>query len=367
MNSSTSSSSPLPPPRTHLPGEWVRPASARQVTLFWLATLALFVLFNFAVRPLLRAYTTNGAFLMMREKWRMIDRLTQPVDWLILGDSSGNQGVDPSLFSQWIGGSAINLCTVGWLLPIEDAWKLDSYTRRLGPPKGVLIVRGHESWDWDLDQAIPCYAQLPLPWGFWKTLNPRLDIPPADLAWLFFCRYLPLYSENTTIADFLQHPLRWKPGNLDGYTNGFYVARQADPEYVERNTRVRLESRADHPFRISPPSRTALAAFCAYAQRYQVPIFIAHSPMYEGYYDTPEIRADIQHLNDWIRQETRNCPNVHLLLEEPMLFPKEAMQNPNHATWEAARSYTRRLALEIHAALGTPSPYPEAPMSESGN
>jgi hypothetical protein len=49
----------------------------------------------------------------------------EPVDWLILGDSSVNQGVIPSIFEDEFGERAINLGTNGIMITLDDLWMIE--------------------------------------------------------------------------------------------------------------------------------------------------------------------------------------------------------------------------------------------------
>ena len=71
--------------------EVVGPARPRRVWATLALTLALVALADVAVCALRDDHSTNRAYWLVREKWKLLTELDAPVDFLILGDSSGNQ------------------------------------------------------------------------------------------------------------------------------------------------------------------------------------------------------------------------------------------------------------------------------------
>ncbi len=171
------------PKNQQLPQEIVTPVKSKEFLLSLLGTFIFIILFNFAAKLYLKENTTNRAYWLINEKWELLLNQKKPVDWLILGDSSCNQGVVPSIVDEKLNVNSINLCTIGDMLTLDDAWMLEKYIQRFGVPKNVLIVHVHDAWSREVNRSL--LAKIPLNWGYWQQLEPRVDLGLKDTAQLF--------------------------------------------------------------------------------------------------------------------------------------------------------------------------------------
>jgi hypothetical protein len=101
------------PPYRQLTREIMAPSSVHSVLISVLGTFFVVLVVNLAAIGYLNHYTTNRGYWLVRQKWDILQGLEAPVEWLILGDSSGNQGLVPERLREKLGGAAINVCTVG--------------------------------------------------------------------------------------------------------------------------------------------------------------------------------------------------------------------------------------------------------------
>jgi hypothetical protein len=204
------------------------PANLPRLLLDILETLLLVVLLNWATSGYLANYSTNHGYWTIHQKWFLLGKLDAAVDWLVLGDSSCNQGVVPAVLEEELDGKALNLCMVGNITVLGDLWLLEEYIARFGPPRAVIIVHVYDVWPRDLNPVL--LGQIPRPWGFWRshTLGEKLLDDPQVRFDLFVERYVPLYSQPKTLttilrsATFLQHNPFQPPGQLEA--DGFMVA-----------------------------------------------------------------------------------------------------------------------------------------------
>src|SRR5262245_9968724 len=126
--------------------EIVGPTTPRKILLTLLGTVSVIALINLVFV----FQSMNLGYRVIQQKWEMLLDLKQPVDWIVLGESSGSEGVTPDIISQELGGKALNLCTIGNMLVVNDAWMLDKYIAKFGPPRGVVIVHVYDIWDRDI-------------------------------------------------------------------------------------------------------------------------------------------------------------------------------------------------------------------------
>jgi len=111
------------------PGERLHPTSVGRIVWCACAALALVCAINVWAARALALHPLNQASRVIRAKWSLLMNQKKPVDTLVLGDSSGNHGVVPAILAARLGGTALNLCTVGDLLAVNDCWMLERYIR----------------------------------------------------------------------------------------------------------------------------------------------------------------------------------------------------------------------------------------------
>ncbi|MEB3357540.1 MAG: hypothetical protein VKK04_12500, partial [Synechococcales bacterium] len=70
----------------------------------------MLILLNVLANGFLDYLISRQGYFLASYKWNLLTDLKQPADWLVLGDSSCNQGVVPEILSQELGGTALNLC-----------------------------------------------------------------------------------------------------------------------------------------------------------------------------------------------------------------------------------------------------------------
>ena len=102
--------------------ESVGPSSRRRILVSIFGPLAVIAVVNVVAILLLRHDTSNWGIHLIEMKWKMAQETGEPVDWLVLGDSTGNQGVIPEILTDNLGGSAHNLCLLADLTATNNAW-----------------------------------------------------------------------------------------------------------------------------------------------------------------------------------------------------------------------------------------------------
>ncbi|AOY84337.1 hypothetical protein BJP36_34850 [Moorena producens JHB] len=330
-----------------LPEEIIGSANRRGVLLSLLGTLILVILCNFAAKWYLNDHRPNRGYWLVKEKWEMLLGLKQPVDWLILGDSSCNQGVVPSILNERLDVTSINLCTIGNMLSLNDAWMLEKYIQQSGAPKNVLIVHVYDVWHRGIN--FPLLARVPLSWGYWQELEPPLKIRLRGPGILFIERYFPLYSENKSLSLWFRFPLdtfkEVRSYNIE--EDGFMVWEKPNPSYVEAQKESHINFARNNQFNLSPYNRQALERIVALAEEYGFNVYLANSPMYEGLYEHEDFQAYFNQLQETLGAYAAKSERVHYIFREPMTFPKEQMENADHLIYSAAKVYTNELVSEI--------------------
>lgn len=344
----------MPEPNvSRLPEEIVGPTSRRRLHAALWGMLAIVFVANLAAKWFLDRHPVNQAHRVIAAKWRLFETQKRPVDWLVLGDSSGNHGVIPSVLAERLGGSALNLCTVGSLVVVGDSWMLESYIERVGVPKRVLIVHAYDVWRREIN--VDAVAEVPLPLGFWSRMSPPVR-PEGGLWRIVLDRYAPLYSQDQSLSRLIMYPRKTTGRGFDLDDDGYLHSKKGMPDEVVKDVKAHLAFLSEHQFKLAEENRRALEAIAAIAKAHGIVVYLAGGPVYEGLVEEPVFETYGRQLRAGLRDFAGMNPPLRFLDTGPLAFPAEEMTNADHLIDRAARRYTETLAqaitLEEGRALG---------------
>ena len=162
-------------PRTSPPAlaEVVAPTNRRQLMTTAAIVAVLILTVDLVAAALLAWRPVARDHWLVASKWRLLDR-ARATDTLVLGDSSCNQGVRPDVLGAALGGSVLNLCTIGDLLVINDAWMLEAYLRRHPPPARVVVANRTVA---KADELVARHAALAQAHGVRLAASALQDVP----------------------------------------------------------------------------------------------------------------------------------------------------------------------------------------------
>jgi len=311
-----------------------------------IGTILCVILLNIAAVWYLAKYSPNIGYLLIAAKWHLLQTLPNPVDVLILGDSSGNQGVDPKVI--WEKGklSSVNLCTIGDAMVLNDVWMLEDYLEHYGVPQKVLIIHGYDIWSREVNISV--LSKIP---GSWWNNKPGVDLTMKDRIRVYLNRYLPIYAESSSLTYVLQNPWKAFRKNMPLEPDGFMIENKADPKQVVEDTKVHLDFVRQNKRVMSDLNRAALEKIRNLADEYQFDVYIANGPLYEGLYADSAFQAYYWQVWEAIYRIASTSEHLHYILNPPMIFPADRMQSADHVTAAAAEQYTARITKEIEAIL----------------
>ncbi len=329
-------------PTGHLPEEPTRPLSWQQIAIMLASIMAFLLIVNAVAIVLLANTTPNLGYKIVRDKWSLLRAPQQPVDWLILGDSSCNQGVKPSIISSETGESVLNLCTTGSMLFVEDVWMLEEYIMLHGRPKHVLLVHVYDIWHLDDINLRQALWNISTDHSFFEELIPPVDFSIRQKAELRTAHLIPIFSQPTSLKHLI---FTWiKPSDnalsfvqLDGYMPVY----QSNLKNVQRDTASHLDFVKSHKASISKNNLEALAQLNNLAKLHDLDITIAMSPVHDKLVDDPNFKTYMTQLNSTL-QDAMTDKNIHLHLS-PAPFPAELLENTDHLIDSAADTYTKDL------------------------
>lgn len=323
--------------------EVLKPVPISRALLSLLGTCALIFGINAIAKLYLEAYNPNRGDWLVREKWDMISELDQPVDWVILGDSSCNQGIVPDVFDEQLQTKSVNLCTIGNMTVLNTAWMLDAYIKKHGAPQNVLVVHVFDVWHRSMDPR--SLSSIPLELGYWEELNPSKDVDLASKVKVFLDRYVPLYSSNESLKQLISAPLttHQHSQSFSLQPDGFMVWQKPNPEYVEIQRVMHSSFAETHAFQISEHNQMALESIRENAEKYDFDVFIVNSPVYEGLYQDANFQHYYSQMQTALNAFADESPRVHFL-SDTITFPKEKMENADHLIYSSAKTYTQEIA-----------------------
>jgi hypothetical protein len=268
----------------------------------------------------------------------------------------------------------VNLCTIGDMLAVNDAWMLDWHIRHYGPPKAVVLVHVYDVWYRSFEPAR--MGSVPLAYPALRELDPPVRLGRWDLKRYLETRYFPLYANNTSLQTMLRvgDPARHGPGEThDVNALGFLAAREAAPDSVRKDYESHRHWLGNRHFKMSDDNTRALRRIAALAEQYQFDVYLAPAPMYARLAEDPGFRKYYADLERELRRFAPSGGRLHLLLDSLVTFPAESMQNADHVVAGAAKSYTLKLAEAIRSlaprsaltSTGEPSTRP-SPVSRAG-
>jgi len=321
--------------------EIVTASSWRHVVAIVASVLFLVAVLNFAAVWYLARWSPNIGYLLIAAKWNILHTLNSPVDLLIVGDSSGNQGVDPKKIQSELGLSSVNLCTIGDAMVLDGAYMLDDYIARYGAPRKVLVIHAYDIWSRPGDISV--LAQIP---GSWWNQQPKITLTPKQRVKVILNRYVPFYTQSISLGYVLQNPWNAFRHDLTLEPDGFMEEDTADPGRVVKDAAVHLQFVREGVPVMSEWNRAALKHMVDLADRYQFDLFVANSPVYDSLYADSAFQVYYAKVQAAIDEIVRGHRAYHLL-NPPMIFPASEMQSVDHVIYDAALRYTARIADEI--------------------
>jgi hypothetical protein len=325
-----------------LPREILVQTTARRLALTVISTILCVILINLGAGWYLARYSPNIGYVLIYAKWRLMRSLPLGVDVLILGDSSGNQGVDPRVIREKLKMSSVNLCTIGDALVLNDLRMLEEYLARHGSPGAVLMVHGYDMWSRDLNISV--MSKIPASW--WEG-EPRFNLSLKQRVKVYLNRYVPTYTETRSLTQILQHPWTSFQDNLQIEPDGFKIESEAEPERVLEDTKVHLEFVRQNRQVLSEPNRKALQRIRDLAEEHRFDVFIANGPLYEDLCADSAFKSYYARVGKMLNDFALSSGRIHYILNPPMAFSEEKMQLADHVTYDGARDYTERLAAEM--------------------
>jgi hypothetical protein len=337
---------PYDPDHDPVTPERIAPASPRRIAILVAGVIGFALCVNVLALVVLRMHPTNGGHWILRQKWLILHRAPD-VDTLLLGDSTCNQGVKPAVLSETLGGSAINLCTIGDMLAVNDVWMLEAYLRTHHKPRRVVIIHTADMWQRDAgDRFAMLLGEIPLEYGFWKHFALPLDLSVGERALFVADRWVPLYSDEKTLRSWISSPAEQIRFHMALSPDGYMAVKSPKPKMVEADARLHRAD-LDGPWKPSAINQRALRTLVELAAKDQIEVVIVPGPMYVGLWQDPRMQLRYAQIESWIRSIVGSSPWIRVVDAPPATFRADQMGNVDHVIDAAANDYTRWVATHI--------------------
>lgn len=343
-----------------LPNEHIRSVTLRRMIITIVSTAIVMVAINGVAIAVLRQFNPNRYMVISQSKWKLLNQLQEPGVNLIVGDSSANQGVDPDVFREKLGGRWVNLGTMANLMLLDDTWMLQQYIDQHGPPTRLVMVHVPESFHRQVHGN--AFAQVPLPWGYWNRVDPQVSFGAKQTVEIALARYVPLYASNQSLRTVIMHPDAVRLAQPPLRDDGFMPVISGNPDLVNVDANAPANKKlADKPA-ISALNEAALTRILELAEQHSFPVYLAYSPVYDQFWAHESTQTELTKLQRELQTIAARHPTLHLLLDEPMQFPLSDMADTvDHVIYSASKRYSSELAARIANIESPPHSPPHSP------
>jgi len=323
----------------HIATEEIGDSSSQRIVRVFFGVLILFVTINFLANWYLDSYTNKRSHWLLKTKWSMLLDETQSVDWLVLGDSSGNQGVNTQMLQKRMGGRALNLCTIGNSLIVGDLWMLETLIKKQLIPVNIILVHVYDVWMRE-DYTPYVLAMTPLSYGFWENYSFDSGIGGQKYFEILLQKYIPLYSQNETLSSRLRSPLTLTQQILSIDETGFMRMTQANPEFVVRDYNWHISNLQQRGEKIiSDINKRAYKALVKIVVDNKINLYVVHAPIYSALADSLIFQDHNYRLNTELKKLSGKNTNISIL-PDVKGFAKENLESVEHVVGDSAEVYT---------------------------
>jgi hypothetical protein len=330
-------------PKPDLPVELYPEFSRREVAVSSGGLVVFALALNILLIAVLAKASPNAGYKIIAKKWDIVRR-TPDVDLIVVGDSSGNQGVDPEVVRETLGLSAVNLCTVGDMTVVTDVALLETYLASHPAPKVVVAV--HVCDVWDREMTPTALSRIPLSPVKIDRLLPFLHLGVGAQAEIVASRLVPLYSEAESIKQLLRGGRKADESKLIDEL-GFMHADKAKPKLVERDVEHNLDLLQGRRPVISEWNRRSLLRMVKLSNDNGFRLYVVNSPVYRGLYEQEAFNRYQESIATDVSGVLSGLKQGGYLFQPPRTYAADVMQNADHLTVAGARDFTLALCKQI--------------------
>jgi len=330
-----------------LPKEIINTKRRIKLIPILIIVLMIFIVVNFLAYFYLNNYTSNKGYFIVKKKWDIVTKTEKKkVKWLIVGDSSGNQGVSTDKFENNFDGDAYNVCTLGDNTCLIDSWMIDYWIRKHGAPENILMVHVYDVWERTGNSYM--FSQNPLTLAFTMSLSPDYFSFSKKIN-LLFKKYFALYFQNNSISKIIKNPHNLFSEFYKMDEHGYMKTIRSNRTRVQKDIKGHLWNLRNHKEKVSfsEINKASLSAIKQMVEENNINLFIANSSLVDTLYYTKEYQNYFKDIKFYLSNYCNQSTNIHYINNPQMIFPDTVMENADHLINSAALDYTNKLIQEI--------------------
>jgi hypothetical protein len=326
-------------------------SNSRKVLITILVACAVVFSLNFISSQLLEYFTPNKGYQLIRKKWDILEKMESPADILVLGDSSGNQGVDTDLITELTGKSAVNLATIGNALALNNYWMLETYIKKFGKPECVINIHVYDTWYRNLNESV--VSQIPMDTSDMLQQLTQIQLGIKPKFGYLLAKYIPSLGQNTSLKKLLMRPwaMAYMNQGIPLTVTGFYSSPKAKPKMVLKDTDNHKKFVSNNIFIPSKENTYALKKMGELSETLDFNLIFANSPVFEGLFSDENYKTYLSAVNEYIGRVTKKYKNIQLLYATQKTYRSSDMENADHLTSMAAKEYTLQLLENANCHL----------------
>ena len=324
--------------------EHIHPTTPKRLAWLLIASLAMFGVANLAGGIFGQHLILEPESTMIVLKHRILEDLDTPVDVLIVGDSAGNQGVDPATLDP-AGISSVNLCTQGRMLLVGDLAAMRRYIQKFKTgPKVLLMVHVYDIFRRRqvTYKSILEYRSIQA-----AGIKAKFNFGGLRKQTLVFDHVIPLITKGRAVGD----KLRGIPAFEQEHDRGYFAAKtphQANlkTDYLDHCNEIKP---GETDWTICEPHWAILDEILSLARQHDTHVVLAFSPVYDKLYANPAYQRIIAETKTALFD---TLGHDHFSIVGPMAVPANQMGNTvDHVLHPAAQAYTKTLLSHLQPLL----------------
>lgn len=338
-------------PQDYLPKEIIKKDPPKNLIGFIFLVFFFILIFNSIFYFYLKNHNPNLGYVINEKKWTMLEKLTEKKDWLILGDSTCNQGLSVSDFENNLNSSAINLCTIGDMLTISDSWILERYIKKFGPPKNVLLIHTYNVWyrdtmDLGLTSQLPIASLIREKPELW-IFNTKEEVT------LLFYKYFPLYSQKSSLLEIIVGFFQKKDfrDRIVFDEKGFMSMRYAKVESVATSRESHKDFLKNNKFQISENNLAGLESILRLSEEFAFNVYLANGPINKKLSQDENFQSYILDAKKILTDYANKNENFYYLADLHT-FSDDEMTSSDHIIESAAKNYSQAISKKIKELTG---------------
>jgi len=331
---------------TSLPIERLGNINSKTLMGLVLSVVLTIVMINVAVAVIINKSHFDRGQVIVQKKWELLEGLQNPLDYILLGDSSPNQAFDPQIVREELGLNGVNLATIGTFGFVDDLWLLQAYLESFDAPKTVIIAHSFDVPQRDV-APLKLLGTYRIPLTSSITQNELSDFSYIqNVVTVYQRRIFPLHYRNETLIYMIEQFLK---GQLDVLEVTYLIDDNGFMPWNEEGI-IRVEDELaqieqlivseQFPDEFSKINLQAIAYITELAQDYNFDLYFVNGTTYVGLEEVlPTVRSQLDQQYENI---AKSHSNIHYI-STPFTFPLEAMKSIDHIGADYAREYTQSL------------------------